>query len=322
MTFRDAIAASPSLFPLAWDERVQSVQMVRLTEADYAAASFLDARLLNSDMRVAWVPWRELEPAAAGLPMRCDFIFHVSHCGSTLLSRLLGTHPAVFSLREPQILRQPVIEHLDTFLGLWSRTFHPGQRALIKATSFVSERAEDLLARVPDSRALLMFISVRTFLAALLDGAMSDIESQTASRWERLQRRLNHAALPPASPGEVVAMSWLCEMLALSAAAERFHDRTHWIDFDSFLATPAAGLIRGVEHLRNAAPPSLVEEVLAGPLMQRYAKKLEAGYDAALRRKLLQQAEAKHGSEIQQGLLWLSRLAETDRSRLPAEAMR
>src|SRR5438046_4135658 len=104
VTFDEALTASPLLYPIALDPRADAVRLVRLTAADYAAASFLDARMLPADAPHAWVPWAGVRRAAAGLAPRCHFIFHISHVGSTLLSRLLGQHPALFSLREPVIL--------------------------------------------------------------------------------------------------------------------------------------------------------------------------------------------------------------------------
>src|SRR5947207_3329200 len=150
-TFREHLRASPALYPIAMDARADAVQLVRLTKADYEAASFLDVRMLTPGVPSGWGPWAELREASAGLPERCHFIFHISHVGSTLLSRLLGHHPALFSLREPALLRHLADAHLlldqpaspwgraefdgrlATFLAIWSRTFARGQTALIKA---------------------------------------------------------------------------------------------------------------------------------------------------------------------------------------------
>jgi hypothetical protein len=176
VTFADALTASPLLYPIALDPRTDGVRLVRLTEADYAAASFLDGRLLTPATPTAAGPWADVRAAAAGLPARCHFIFHVSHVGSTLLSRLVGQHPSLFSLREPAVLRTLAEAHrtlgrpecpwprdefedrLGVMLGLWSRTFAPGRTAVIKATSFVSEMAGELMARVETAGAVFMFV--------------------------------------------------------------------------------------------------------------------------------------------------------------------
>ncbi len=67
---------------------------------------------------------------------------------------------------------------LSTFLKLWSRTFAPGQRALIKATSYVSEMAAELLARPSAPRAIFMTVSAETYLATILGAEHSPRETR------------------------------------------------------------------------------------------------------------------------------------------------
>src|SRR5262249_28109705 len=149
------LRASPELFPLDLEPATDRVAVLEMPRIEYERASFLDGRL---DRPALLRPtFAELAEAATGLPAACDYIFHVGHVGSTLLSRLLGFHPRVFSLREPQALRTfaqadaglwPASERsrrLAVFLGLYSRTWAPGERALIKATSLVSELATELM---------------------------------------------------------------------------------------------------------------------------------------------------------------------------------
>ncbi len=311
-TLREALADSPALFPLNLDPTGNLVQLVNLAQVDYEAASFLDGRLLGQGMRHALVPWSELQSAAAFLPKRCNFIFHISHAGSTLLSRLLGSHAACFSVREPGILRLlgqgAYLDRLDAFLGLWSRTFQSEQTALIKATSFVSEIAVTLLSTVPNSRGLLMYVQPETFLPALLDGAMSDITSQAEPRLQRLHRRglLTGLRLSEMSPGECVAMSWLTEMVSLAEAAKWSPEKTLWLDFDDFLSQPELHLQTSFEHF---GIHTAVASLISGPMMQRYAKKPEVNYDASFRSKLLAQSHQKFSDEISRGLAWLE-LAE------------
>ncbi len=310
MTLQHALSASPKLFPLNIDAEGRYVQLVGLSEADYQAASFLDNRLLAANTPQATVPWQELAVAASNLPVRCHFIFHISHVGSTLLSRLLGSHPSCFSVREPAILRLisqgNFQDRLQTFLGLWSRTYHPNQRAIIKATSFVSEIAVQLLSIAPDSRALLMFVKPETFLPALLDGAMSDISINAQSRFERLQGKglLGEVRLDDLSPGECVAMSWLSEMESLHEAAKNFADRTLWLDFDEFLKQPELYLQKSFSHFGVSAE---VQSLIAGPIMQRYAKKPDVNYDSSFRAKLLEASREKYGDEISRGLAFIKR---------------
>ena len=325
----ERLVASPELFPLALDPQADRVRFVPLAEADYEAASFLDARLGVPDSAGEWRAWAEVRAAAAPLPERCHFIFHASHVGSTLASRLVGAHPALFSLREPAALRtlaeahlmlgHPACpwdraafdDHLGPLLALWSRTPSPGQTAVVKATSFASEMASDLMARLPEARALLMTVPPATFLRALLDGSMGDIAAAAGKRYVRLARRLGGLPqrLADLSPGECVAMSWLSEMLAMGAAASRFPGRALWVDFDRFLAAPEAGLAAILAHFGAPDAGRQAADICAGPALGRYAKAPDQRYDAATREQLLRQSEARHGPEVTRGLAWLDRVA-------------
>ncbi|HEY2786571.1 MAG TPA: hypothetical protein VGJ05_16515 [Fimbriiglobus sp.] len=298
---------------------------MRLTRTEYDEASFLDARMFGSPPPPARYPWGEVERATEGLPERCHFIFHISHVGSTLLSRLLGQHRDVFALREPAVFRTLADAHLalnhprcpwtpaefvrrtGVFLSLYSRTFVPDQTAVIKATSYVGELSEMFLNRIPTARAVLMFVPPRTFLRALLGGAMTDITRAVGKRLFRLNRRLEcpRWKLSDLSPGEAVAMTWLCEMLALSAAAARFPDRCLWVNFDRFLQNPVSGLAEAFQHLNVDAAATEVQKICSGPLLGQYAKAPTQKYDADLRERLLQQGEALHAAEIHKGMKWL-----------------
>ena len=128
------LVSSPGLFPLDVSPAGDALLFVSLTEDDYREASFLDRRMLRPESRTGVVPRELMRPWLAPLPRSCDFIFHVSHAGSTLLSRLLGCHERVFSLREPAVLRSlagaadtTADGLLDDVLALLSRTFRPGQ---------------------------------------------------------------------------------------------------------------------------------------------------------------------------------------------------
>lgn len=324
-----ALARDATLYPIAFDPDANAVQFVELTREEYSSTSFLDSRIMRPDTQIRWRRWEEVCQWVENLPTRCHFIFHISHVGSTLLSRLVGQHPAFFSVREPAILRTFAEVHaslnhpssrwttakfddrLTHILKLWSRVFEDDQIAVIKATSFVAEIAEILMDRVAGAKSILMFVQPATFLKALLDGAMSDISGKLEIRSSRLHRRLGTASWQTSelSAGESVAMSWLCEMLGLDAAARRFADRVLWIDFDAFLNSPEIWLAAALRHIGAKDASEAARRILAGPLMTEYAKAPGVPFDASTRARLLQRSEDKHRSEIRKGLDWLKRVA-------------
>lgn len=327
--FATALAGSPALFPHAFDPRSGTVTLIRLGRTDFTAASFLDDRVLRPGLASRTVPWRQIAEAAAPLSEKAHYIFHIGHVGSTLLSRLLGARPELLSLREPRILRDLAqnqctqgepgwdadlfAERLVTVVRLLSRGFGDDQIPLVKATSYVSELAAELLVRPYGPRGLLLHVAPETFLAAILGAEHSPQEAKALApnRLKRLHRRLGMQRwnLEELSPGEIVALGWACEMTALGAAAAAAGDRAIWMDFDRFLAEPQAGLARAFAHLGVAAADDEIAAIVAGPEMHRYAKAPEHAYDAALREAVLQQGREMAADEIAKGLVWLERAA-------------
>jgi len=131
------------------------------------------------------------------------------------------------------------------------------------------------------------------------------------SRMARLAARVAPAEWQVAdmSEGEVIAMSWTCETLGLSAAAEAAPEQVLWMDFDRFLTDPVAGLAQAMRHLRGKSDEHEIRAMLAAQDLRRYSKAPEHAYDTGLRRDVLNQARCEHGDEIRRGLAWLERAA-------------
>jgi hypothetical protein len=325
----ESLARSPEAYPHSWDIAAYEVALVRLSEADYAGASFLDQRALKPGAQGQRIGLELLRAAVeeASLEERLGFIFHIGHVGSTLLSRLIGASPGVLALREPLPLRllaqlkadlttpesyvspKDYERDLSLFLKLWSRRFRPQQLAIVKATSFASECAADLVLRPSQPEAILMYAEPEAYLAGILSGPNSRIEavSMAQSRLRRLHHRLGEASwrLYALGEGERIAMSWACEMTALMAAADASPERTAWLDFDRFLIEPAPALATAFSRFGVEAAPAEIEALVGGPLMRQYSKAPEHAYDAALRGQVLDAGRAESAAEVRRGMAWL-----------------
>lgn len=310
------LCASPQWLVL--ELGAECATLLQLDEAAYAAASFLDQRLLAHGYRRAQTQLTQLSAAAAQLHARLHFIFHIGHVGSTLLARLIGARTeAFFVLREPAPLRAATTNplQLPLLLPLLARTWRAPQRAVVKVTSFVSELAVELLRASESARALFMYVDPATYLRSILIGDNSRAEALAlaAARRARLLRRLALPGWPyePRSEGEQVALSWLCEMLTLHQAEQRASTPVMWLHFDAFLREPRHHLGTVLRMLGDEPTPQVLEHLLRSPIMSRYSKAPEHAYDAALRRDLLATAEQTCRTQIHAGLRWLERMAES-----------
>jgi hypothetical protein len=322
----------PERYPHAMDAAGDRLAFVRLTREALRAASFLDERVLAPGDAVDWAAWPDVAGAVpdAGLQERCGFIFHIGHVGSTLLSRLVEAHPGLLSLREPLPLRTLAQaqawepdrreDRLATMLKLWSRPFAPGQLPIVKATSYCSGMAAELLARPSEPRAILMRSAPEPWLANLFAGEDNrlDIAGQIEARIARMNRSVGEGAfrLSELSYPQAASLSWACETMALKAAADARPGQALWLDFERFLRRPQSQLRASLEHFGVAASDEDVAAIIAGPDMGRYSKAPEHAYDSGLRAQILAQARTEHAPAIAQALAWLDEAA----ARYPAIA--
>ena len=310
---RDATWLAQALEPAAG-----MVRLIAMDREAYRAASFLDDRILQQPVDARIVPWADAG-SAMGAEQRSDarWIFHIGHVGSTLVSRLLGELDGVLAIREPRLLRDLALSppeirerYLALVTQLMSRTFAADEIACIKATSFVSEIAPELVP--PGDRALFMFASPRNYIASILAGENSLVELRqlAPSRAQRLSRRVS-AIWAAHNDAELAAIAWACEMTALEAAADAMPDRhIEWADFDRMLEDIAVELGRVAKFFGFDADEARLQAIAAGPLMTRYSKGLEYDYSAALRRELIAEAIVANASAIDDALAMLGAAAE------------
>ena len=319
---RDATWLTQALDPAAG-----MVRLVAMDRDSYRAASFLDDRLMQQPVNAQIVRWPDVEAAVEG-EMRTDarWIFHIGHVGSTLISRLLGEIDGVFAIREPRLLRDLAMtppdvrgRYLTAVPKLMSRTFTDNETACVKATSFASEIAADLVP--PGERALFMFATPPNYVASILAGqnSVKELHALADYRHQRLQQR--GIELPnPANDADRAATAWACEMTTLEAATERMTDRgIAWADFDVTLKDMPADLARIASHFGFTASDERLSELAAGPLMKRYSKDPNYEYTPKLRDDLIAQELRLQGRDIDGALAMLR--AASEKSPLLARAL-
>lgn len=304
---------------------------MRLDAAARASAAFLDQRALPPSPEGYWVPLQAVFDAPAPAPARLDWIFHIGHCGSTLLSRLMQAWPDVATLREPLPLRA-VAEAMDAgavvprglerrLAELWARPLPPSSRTLVKATSSCNVLAAPLLDAMPSARAVLLDMPLRPYLATVLksQASLADVAAAAPGRARVLaagddEVATELAALPVA---EQCAMGWLAEQLRFGELASGpVGGRVLRVDFEALLATPRDTLARIAAHLRLDAVH--LPAALDSPWWHRYAKAGDHAYGVADRRHDLALADERHGEARDRALAWLDGFLE----RHPALARR
>ncbi|GAB5481352.1 MAG: hypothetical protein Pars92KO_11090 [Parasphingorhabdus sp.] len=339
-SWQNQFSQDARLLPHLVDLPSDQVLLSHLTEGDYRKASFLDQRIITPQLQRQLVPWSELSAIDLPQTAKPQYIFHIGHVGSTLLSRLLGEIDEILALREPQLLRTlcEISQIKDEPESPWSpemyeqrfsetvhwlsRSFDPDQRVMIKASSFVSELAPQLLATPTD--ALFLYAPLDRYIPTILAGEASVQETQmmAGARLKRLSRHLGDAPahLWKLSLAQRVAMSWMCELVTLFVAEKASQAANIlWMDFESFLDDPAGQLVSAASHFGLDLSEQKASELVSGPIMSSYSKAPEHDYSPNLRQELLAEANRDHAQAILGAIAWVEETA--GRFPLVAEAI-
>ncbi|RNF83707.1 hypothetical protein [Montanilutibacter psychrotolerans] len=317
----------PAFLPFKLDPVTRRVLWLRVDPRWRREAAFLDERALPADAEGGWLGFDSLLDVPLPRARAADAIFHIGHCGSTLLSRLLDSWDDVQGLREPlplrtladawPLLRQPqsriapdqAPRLLRALWAAWSLAPAPRSRCVVKATSSCNALAASVLAMHATSRAVLLDMPLRPYLATLLKSPNSVLDAANAAA-DRLQVLHDHGvgddlALHALSLPQQCAMGWLAERLRFDALARGEHgDRVLRVDFEALLADPRAVLTALAEHL--SLDPLGVDAAMASPAWGRYSKSQDHGYGRDDRAHDLHLAYERHRADIDAGLAWVS----------------
>ena len=331
------LMAGPELYPWQVNWAQQQVFLLSVTPEFYATAPFLDQRAVPPQRQAgipsAWVPLAEVARAVAAQPAaaRLGLVFHVGHCGSTLLSQALALNARLFSLREPLPLRDlsaqwqerhaPWSEvsadgldaRIDLLRALWARTPSSSQLAIVKASSFCCPLAGYWLKRYSNDRAVLLAVSPEIHFASMV-GVPAYIGDLKATAKQRMSALVDAGgadlpALHTLSAGEIAALAYISDLVSMHDAARLAGDRVLRQDFDAFLAAPGAALAALNAFFGAPLLDRQLDTLLQDPLFSRYSKAGEFPFSAGERQARLREARSHHGAEIKRGRVWLDAFA-------------
>lgn len=309
----------PLFLPFRLDPVAKRMLFAKLEARERAEAPFLDERILGTNPQGAWMPLNLLQERLPDF-QACHFIFHIGHCGSTLLSRLLQSWPCTQVLREPLPLRTlatawseldcsssrfsreewQLILH-QTIL-LLARPIRPAVETLIKATSNCNALILPILSCVPDTRIILLDMALRPYLATLLKSpnSVNDAASAAPERLRFLRSQLGEdpeLVLHRMSLPQQCAMGWIAERLRFQLLVDGDQSsRVLHLDFDNFLRFPEASLRTIASHLKW--DEEIVSQAMTSSAWTRYSKAQEHQYAPADRSHDLAHSLRLHSIEI------------------------
>ncbi len=276
---------------------------VPMDRAAYHRSIFLDGRIsprANSPMRVPVSALTE----HASVPIPTGWIFHVAHCGSTLLARALDKPAANLVLREPQALRQlalnPDRQRLAVVTAMLSKRYQTDLPTVVKANVPVNFLLPELAGFDPQARAIMLHLGLRDYLLAIMRNERHRIWLRRVT--DQLTAYLGN--LNGASDAERAAVLWAAQMRGFAAAIARLPN-ARTLDGEYFFAEPARCLKLAAAHLCVPMTENEIEAIVAGPLFATYSKDPQVPFNNEMRLGRRSELERALAAEIEQAQRWV-----------------
>jgi len=277
--------------------------LVPMDRAAYRRSIFLDHRIslaAEGGWRVSAAELGGSVPEAQ--PM--GWIFHVAHCGSTLLARALDELGGGLVLREPLALRQLALQSdrslLPAVLAMLSRRY-PGQGAsLVKANVPVNFMLDAIAAADPQAPAVLMWSRLPDYLTAILRSPnhRAWLHNVTGLLSDKL------GAERPESDAELAALLWTAQMREYAGAIAVMPHAVS-LEAETFFSQPAETLHAAAAHFGVLPALGAVEDLVAGPLFNTYSKNPAQSFDNAARVRRNSALATSLASELDLAQSWV-----------------
>ena len=305
----DALFASPDHYLHSFDG--DEALFVPMNRAAYRRSIFLDNRIEPAARGVLRVPVAALQ-APPGPTPATGWIFHIAHCGSTLLARALGELSDNLVLREPLALRQLGLAfdpaRLALVLRMLARRYPGGGPNVVKANVPVNFILPQIAAAEPAARAVLLYFGLRDYALAIL-------RSDGHRQWLReitVQLAGPLGDLAGLDDGERAAALWHAQMRRLAAALTSLPG-ARTLDAEDFFAAPESSLLAAARWLGVEAEAGAVAALARGPLFATYSKNPGIAFANADRLARRRQLETALAPELASGARWLERNAPEGR---------
>lgn len=320
------VALDPEWLPHTFDAEGANLTSVLVPRRARSELIFLSDRHFAGNFQKAEFPAEAMAASAAGAERApIHFIFHSSHCCSTLLARALDVAGTASLLNEPDVLihlSNRLIrsddrgnrERIELVLRLLERPFAPGEKVIVKPSNFGQRVADVLLSSRPDSRAILLYSNVETLLLSLLKRGMfgrifgRQMFAQL-NEWSPLDFGYGTTELLQQTDTQIAGLAWLMQIHHLDALSRMFGDRVIVMDSRDLLADPAAALTTAQDHFRLGLDSAQIGEIVSGPVFSTHAKTPGQAYDAGARDKEHKEVSAAHAEEIAMVVQWIEAVA-------------
>ncbi|WP_159864726.1 hypothetical protein [Novosphingobium sp. 9U] len=300
LTLADLLA-SPDHYLHSFED--QSAVYVPMDRAAYHRSIFLDGRISPAGSGSMKVP---LATFGGRVPRPADtgWIFHVAHCGSTLLSRALDTAETNLVLREPLALRQAAVNGdagvLALAAAMVSKRYQADLPTVVKANVPVNFMLPQLRALYAEAPAIFLYLGLRDYLLAIL-------RSDDHRVWLRrvTQQLAPHLGdLSGLQDGKRAAALWLGQIRSYAASISQYPN-SRSLDAERFFQEPQPVLQAAAALFSIPLDDKAIAQIAQGPLFTRYSKNPSQAFDNAARQARSEALLPQLSAEIASAEAWI-----------------
>jgi len=295
--------------------------LVPMDRDAYFESIFCDMRIKAKSNQGATISFDELNRIAdleLTAPPSVSYIFHIAHCGSTLLARALDLKNENIVYREPITLRQLGIERGDAgpdnaawknklriATSLLSRRYAEDGPAIVKANIPVNFIAPELLALSPNNPHIVLYFPLEYYLLAILRSP--NHRQRVGNMINELQHMIR--PLAPLSADMTIAQAagslWLAQMRMYADALANYPTVAS-LNAEDLFETPGPVLAAAFAHFGQPQPQEKIDAIVAGDLFARYSKNPDVEFDNSSRLSRRAQLLQTLKPEITEARNWLA----------------
>lgn len=301
LTLND-LYASPDHYLHSFDG--SAALFVPMDRDAYHRSIFLDGRISTAAEGTMALPVATLTEQPRP-PAQTAWIFHMAHCGSTLLARALDDPSSSLVLREPLALRQTALnpdpKRLALVRTMIGKRYRADAPTLVKANVPVNFLLPQLAAADPQAPAILLYLPLRAYLLAIL-------RSDNHRTWLRnvtTQLAPYIGDLSALADAERAAALWLAQVDAFTRAAKEMPN-ARALDAEQFFSDPVTVLAAAAHHLGVPITSETIKAKVSGPLFSTYSKNPAMAFDNAARVMRTAEVERAIAPELDAAENWIA----------------
>ena len=322
-----SLLGSPDQYLQSFDQT--DAVLFEMDRDAYARSIFLDRRITAKNMNYRRTPVPELLAGVDAAPETApiSYIFHIAHCGSTLLARALDLKEQNLVLREPYILRQLGVDAANSGGAdferkvrlarvLLGRRYTQSEPVIVKANVPVNFMIASLMDPQVQQPAIFLHYGLEDYLLAILRSPMhrnwvQHVSNELAPGIEKLTGPRNGAESEPIA----AARLWLTQMLQFEAALAAY-PQARSLSAEALFETPKPVLAAAFELFGQPQSAETIEAIVASDLFSRYSKDPRHQFDNAQRIERREKLKVELAAELQAGRAWVRARAGGLRARL------